>query len=233
MPSTEPLQASTPEPGVLLLELARPDRHNALDAALVEQLHQHFDPLDETARAVVLTSRTPGRFCAGADLDIADTERARVSDSLYALLERMLTAPAPVIAAIDGPAVGGGAQLCLGADVRLGSPHCRLKFVGLGHGLAVGTWALPATAGRRSLDLLLSQRFLPAAEAAALGVLDREVDDPVTEALALARATAAMDRDAVRRAKEQVVASHELLTHLAAERAANGAVFTGRVARET
>lgn len=226
-----PLQVATPEPGVLLLSLARPEVHNALDEALVTQLRQQLEPLADTVRAVVLTSHTPGRFCAGADLAVSDAERARVSEALYALLEQMLTAPVPIIAAVDGPAVGGGTLLCLGADVRLGSPRARVKFVGLGHGLAVGTWALPATAGHRSLDLLLSQRFLPAEEAASIGVLDRLVDDPLTEALALARATTDLDRHAVRRAKEQVVHGQQLLERLAEERAGNVAVFTGRVRR--
>lgn len=228
----EPLRASTPDPGVLLLELDRGERHNALDLALVDQLHQQLDGLDEAVRAVVLTSSAPGRFCAGADLDVPDAERARVSDELYQLLERMLTAAVPIIAAVDGPAVGGGAQLSQGCDVRLGSSRARFKFVGLGHGLAVGTWALPATTGRRGMDLLLSQRFLDAQQAAESGVLDRVVADPRTEALQLARATAALEPNAVRRAKEQLVRGHGLLQRLAEERAGNGAVFTGNVPRE-
>ena len=228
----EPLRTSTPHQGVLLLELDRGQRHNALDLALADQLRQHLDHLDDAVRAVVLTSTTPGRFCAGADLDVPDVERARVSDELYQLLERMLTAPAPIIAAVDGPAVGGGAQLSQGCDVRLGSPQARFKFVGLGHGLAVGTWALPATTGRRGMDLLLSQQFLDAQQAAEIGVLDRVVADPRAEALHLARATAALEPNAVHRAKQQLVDGHRLVQRLAEERAGNGAVFTGTVPRE-
>lgn len=219
---SEPLRASAPEPGVLLLELNRADRHNALDIALVEQLQQQITGIEDRARAVVLASATAGKFCAGADL-----ERAQVSDGLYVLLERMLTAPVPIIAAIDGPTVGGGMQLCLGNDVRLGSAPARFKFVGLGHGLAVGTWALPATAGRRGMELLLGQRFLDAEQAAELGVPDAR-----TEALQLARSTAATEPNAVRRAKEQLMRGNELLERLAAECAGNGAVFTGSVPRE-
>lgn len=225
----EPLRVSTPEPGVLLLELNRPEVHNALNTALVQQLQQQIAGIDDAVRAVVLTSTTTGTFCAGADLDITDEERAQVSDALYELLESVLTAPVPAIAALDGPTVGGGVQLLLGSDVRLGSPQARLRFVGLGHGLAVGTWALPAAGG---MELLLSQRFLDAEQAAARGLLDRVVADPRAEALQLARATTATEPRAVRRAKEQLVRGHGLLQRLAEERAANAAAFTGAVPRK-
>ena len=55
----------------------------------------------------------------------------------------MLTIPAPIVAAVDGAAVGGGAQLALACDVRLGSSRALLRFVGPGHGLAIGAWACP------------------------------------------------------------------------------------------
>jgi enoyl-CoA hydratase/carnithine racemase len=229
---SEPLRASAPDEGVLLLELDRGERHNALDLAAVEQLQQQLAGIDASVRAVVLASTTPGRFCAGADLDVPDAERAQVSDALYVLLEQMLTTPVPIIAAADGPAVGGGAQLCQGCDVRLGSSRARFRFVGLGHGLAVGTWALPATTNRRGMELLLSQRFLDAQQAAEIGVLDRVVADPRAEALQLAQTTATLEPDAVRRAKQQLVRGHGLLQRLAEERAGNGAVFTGSVPRQ-
>ena len=83
-----------------------------------------------------------------ADLSLADDERAQVSDLLYRLYQRMLLSPAPVIAAVDGPAVGGGAQLALASDLRVGGAGARLRFVGPGHGLAVGSWGLPSLVGR-------------------------------------------------------------------------------------
>ena len=106
-----PLLIDRPLDGVVRLRLHRPERSNALDAALVESLHDAFSDLD--ARVVVLASSTPRMFCAGADLGLADEDRMRVSDRLYALYERMLTAPMPLVAAVDGPAVGGGAQLAV------------------------------------------------------------------------------------------------------------------------
>lgn len=228
---TEVLRYDQPAPGVAALRLDRPSRHNALDEGLVESLHRTLARVaaDRATRAVVLTSSTPERFCAGADLSVTADERRRVSDRLYALYERIVTAPVPVFAAVDGPAVGGGAQLALAADVRLGSPRARFKFAGPGHGLAVGPWALPSTVGRRALELVLSQRFVHAEEAASLGLLDRLANDPVGEAIALAEGVRDLDREAVRRAKDHVVRGERLTERLAEERAANAAVFDGVV----
>lgn len=227
---SEKLRHTDPSEGVALLELNRPSVHNALDGELVDALHGAIDRVDRTVRAIVVGSTTPGLFCAGADLSVADTERQQVSEALYGLYERFLTLPVPVLAAIDGPAVGGGAQLALAADVRLGSERARFRFVGPGHGLAVGPWALPSTVGRRGLELVLSQRFLASEEAAALGILDRVVDESAAEAVALAQGVTELERDAVRRAKEQVVRGERLLERLAEERAGN-AVFDGVVRR--
>ncbi|WP_229680128.1 enoyl-CoA hydratase/isomerase family protein [Saccharopolyspora thermophila] len=218
---------------MLVLDLDRPERHNAFDAALVAALLEQLveAAADEVLRAVVIGSTSRGRFCAGADLSVSDEERRGVSDGLYALYERMLRLPIPVVVAVDGAAVGGGAQLALAADVRLGSPQARFRFAGPGHGLSVGPWGLPSTVGRRALELVLSQRFVPADEAAAIGLLDRVVDDPHAAAVDLAASVAQLDRDAVRRAKEHVVAGERLVERLAAERAANTAVFDGAVRR--
>ncbi|MBB5157792.1 enoyl-CoA hydratase/isomerase family protein [Saccharopolyspora phatthalungensis] len=227
------LRCTRPCPAVLLLSLDRPDVHNALNAALVDALHEQLaaTAADATVRAVVLGSSTPGKFCAGADLAVPDAERRKVSDDLYGLYEKMLTLPIPVVAAVDGAAVGGGSQLALAADVRLGSPQARFRFVGPGHGLSVGPWGLPSTIGRRALELVLSQRFVDAEESVAIGLLDRLAEDPLRAAVELADSVARLDGDAVRRAKQQVVEGERLLARLAEERSANAAVFTGEVRR--
>jgi enoyl-CoA hydratase/carnithine racemase len=227
------LSLTAPAPGVGVLSLDRPSVHNAVDQELVTALRTGFAELgaDDSVRAVVLASSTPGRFCGGADLAIPDAERRVVSEELYALYEAMITLPVPVVAAVDGAAVGGGAQLALASDVRLGSARARFLFVGPGHGLAVGLWALPSTIGRRAMDLVLSQRFVNAEEAVTIGLLDRVVEDPLEEAIALAGAVAERDPSAVRRAKEHVVRGERLVERLGQERDGNSAVFTGSVRR--
>ncbi|HWT25103.1 MAG TPA: enoyl-CoA hydratase-related protein, partial [Solirubrobacteraceae bacterium] len=80
----DPLVIDRPRDGVVRLRLNRPARRNALDAGTVEALHEAVAGLDD-ARAAVLASADPPVFCAGADLDLDDAERALVSDRLYAL----------------------------------------------------------------------------------------------------------------------------------------------------
>ncbi|HZA14582.1 MAG TPA: enoyl-CoA hydratase/isomerase family protein [Myxococcaceae bacterium] len=226
------LDIRTPASGVRALLLDRPAAHNALALGTVRALESCIEEVarDRSVRAVVLGSTTAGTFCAGADLTVSDAERAEVSDRLYALYGALIGLPVPVIAAVDGAAVGGGAQLVLAADVRIGSAQARIRFVGPGHGLAVGLWGLPAAVGRgRALDIVLSQRFLSAAEAVVMGLLDRMADDPFAEAVALGSAVCALDPAAVERAKRLIVDWEHLGERLADERAGNFAAFTGRV----
>ncbi len=189
-----------PADGVLRLRLNRPARHNALDAELVAALHDALARPE--ARAIVLGSAAPGQFCAGADLSIAATERVSVSEGLYDLYRRILALEAPVLAAICGPAVGGGAQLAVACDLRVAEPAAWLQFVGPEHGLAVGAWALPGLVGRgRALDLCLTGRRVVAGEALAMGLVDRVAEDADAAALALAGELARLDAGAVARVK--------------------------------
>src|SRR5260370_6646842 len=107
--------------------------------------------------------------------------------------------PASIIAAWDGPAGGGGAQLALAADMRIVGPAALLRFVGLGHGLALGSWALPGLVGRgRALDWALTMRWVGAAEAWQAGLVSKPVDQPEAAAGAPATPLCALDRAAVR-----------------------------------
>jgi enoyl-CoA hydratase/carnithine racemase len=217
--------------GVVTVLLDRPHRHNALDTATVDALHEAFTAAgSDDGRAVVLGSTRPGMFCSGADLRIDDRERAAVSDRLYELYATMIHLPVPIVTAVDGAAVGGGVQLVLAADVRFGSARAALRLAGPGHGLAVGLWGLPSAVGRgAAMHLALSGRSLNAEEAYRLGLLEDLDDDPLAAATALAHAVAELDREAVARAKAAVVLGERLPERLAEERAGNRAVFTGAV----
>lgn len=200
-PTTDSLRVCDDDAtGVRTLSLDRPARRNALDLATVRTLRAQLSR--PGARAIVLASTTEAIFCAGADLSIDPGERAEVSRELYALYEEIAAAPLPVLAALGGAAVGGGAQLAVAADLRVAGPAAWIRFVGPGHGLAVGAWALPSLVGRgRAIDLCLSGRRVHAEEAHAIGLVERLADEPLGVAQTLAAEWAAHDPDAVARVK--------------------------------
>ena len=223
------MRIDRPLEGVVRLLLDRPDRRNALDPPLAKALLAGLMQAGDAV--VVLGSTSPRSFCAGADLSISDAERAAVSDLLYELYERMLAHPAPIVAALDGHVIGGGAQLAIASDLRVGGPGVRIRFAGPGHGLAVGAWGLPSLVGRsRALDLCLTMRSVEAEEALRIGLIDRIDSDPAAAALALARAMADLDRRAVAEIKRLANEGAGLLRALRQERQANSG-WGGAIAR--
>jgi enoyl-CoA hydratase/carnithine racemase len=214
--------------GVLVVRLNRPARRNALDRSLVEALDATFTAVTE--RAVVLGSTDPACFSAGIDISMSDDERAEVSDQLYVLYERMIDLPVPIVAAVGGHAVGGGAQLAVAADLRVGNPATVIRFVGAGHGLAVGGWALPTLIGRgRAIELCTSMRPVGADEALATGLIGRVGEDALSGALAVARELTRLDTGAVGRLKAAIRDEAGLRQALHRERQENRAAWTGHI----
>jgi len=184
--------------GVALLRLNRPESLNALDRALVDALGSALEKAtgDPAVRAIVLTGEG-GAFCSGADLK----EALRELDAGGALGERLASfqrsihlianAAQPVIAAVDGAAVGFGADLALACDIRVLSERAYFeeKFVGIGlMPDGGGTFHLPRLLGfGRALELLLLGERIDAARALALGLTSRVLPpgDLLTESLAL------------------------------------------------
>ena len=215
-----PLLVDHPRAGIARLLLNRPQRHNALDGALVDALHRAVDA--EQSRVIVVGSSGGGRFCGGADTSLDDAERATVSGALYRLYERMLELPRPVLAALDGPAIGGGLQLAIACDLRIAAPGAWLAARGPGHGLAVAAWGLPTLVGRgHALDLCLTGRRIGADEALAIGLVDRIEADPGAAAVALAAELAELDEAAVARVKAIVARAGDPAAALAEEAAGN------------
>ena len=215
-----------PAAGVLRLRFDRPERRNALDRSMVQALLDAFAEPEEPV--VLLGSTTRDAFCAGADLRLADDERAAVSDLLYELYGRMTACDAIIVAALDGSAVGGGAQLAIAADLRVAAPGARIQVAGPGHGLAVAAWALPSLVGRgRAMDLCLTMRPVGAEEALRIGLVDRLADDAAAAGLALATELAELDAAAAARVKRVAWASARALDALEDERAGNRAAWSG------
>ena len=210
--------------GYLRIRLDRPGRRNALDLGMARALHAAFaaDP----AALVLVDSTDPGVFCAGADLTVTDAERASISDLLYDCYEVMITRPGPVIAVLSGAAVGGGAQLAGAADLRVAGPGGKFRWTGPpGRQLAVGAWLLPSLVGRAAaLELIMTGRWVDAAEAERIGLVHQVCADPGQAAAALAGQL--LDRGpGVLGTVKQVTAAGGLLDRLRAERAANQAAF--------
>jgi enoyl-CoA hydratase/carnithine racemase len=218
------LTVETSPAGYRWLRLSRPERRNALDVSLLRAVTDAL--ADEPGVPVLLGSADPRVFCAGADLTITDAERAAVSDLVYDCCETIITRPGPVIAVLTGPAVGGGAQLAAASDLRIAGPRARLRWTGPpGLGLAVGAWLLPDLVGRAAaMDLVLTGRWLEAAEALALGLVNRVCDDPEPVAAGIAADLGDVADVAGRGAGggvKAVMAAGGLLDRMRAERAAN------------
>jgi enoyl-CoA hydratase len=202
-----------------------PRRRNALTAETVDHLLAVLE--EEPGRTVMLGSTTPGVFSAGADLGVDDASRTRLSDRLYACYEAMVTRPGIVVAVVEGAAVGGGAQLCAAADLRVCSPLARWRWAGPGHGLAVGAWILPDLVGRgRALDLTLTGRWLNAEEAVRSGFATRLGEIPWQIAEELTAALAQSDAGALARVKS-ITTQPLLLERLRRERQENRESWSG------
>jgi enoyl-CoA hydratase/carnithine racemase len=197
--SAPPLTADR-DGAVAIIRLNRPDTLNALDAELVSALAAELERTagDSSVRAVVLTG-SGGSFCSGADLKeaLADLESGTALGTrlapFQAAIRTIAGAPQPVIAAVDGAAVGFGADLALACDLRVLSERAYLqeKFVGIGlMPDGGGTFHLPRLIGTgRALELLLFGDKVEAPRALELGLANRVVSASalLDEAMDLAR----------------------------------------------
>jgi enoyl-CoA hydratase/carnithine racemase len=184
-----------------VVTLHRPP-NNYFDTGLIEDIAAAYEALDTSGwcRAIVLASE--GRhFCAG--LDFAGNAGQDIA-ALYRAALRLFVAPLPVVAAVQGSAVGGGCGLALAADFRVATPQTRVSanFARLGfhHGFAL-TVTLPAAVGRQAAaDLLLTGRRVGGEQALALGLCDRlaDGDDLLAQAIVYADELAAAGPLAVR-----------------------------------
>lgn len=208
-------------PGIRVFTLARPPA-NALGLPVIDGLNAALDDADAAGgvKVVVLASGVPGFFAAGADIKHMSTVDPRsfqdYGDKLRATLDRVAAPERVTIAAVDGLALGGGLELAMacalrvgGADARFGLPEVKLGLIpGAG-----GTQRLPRLVGRgRALDIMLSGRQVPAAEAHAIGLVDRIVDagKAEVEALTLAGGLAALSLPAQQAVIRTVDAAFDL-----------------------
>lgn len=126
---------------VTTIELQRPERRNALNSQLVEELREALLKADGAETRVVVLTGQGTAFCAGADLS-GDAFAADYPDRLVELHRVMDAVPVPVIGAINGPAIGAGLQLAMQCDLRVVAPDAFFQFPTSKYGLALDNWSI-------------------------------------------------------------------------------------------
>ena len=194
-----------PAPGVSRITMNRPEKLNAMTTELVSELHGALDHVgtDPACRVVVLTGAGRG-FCSGLDLGgyglaphsahLGRTQASlAVQKHIAALIPHLRSLPQPVIAAVNGPATGGGFALVLGSDIRIASQSARFNAAFIRIGLSacdIGTsWLFPRLVGAaRAQELMLTGRLFGAEEARAIGLVTEVVPEDALLDACLAKA---------------------------------------------
>lgn len=161
---------------VCILELQRSERRNALDTDLCVALKEAVTAaVDDGARAIVVTGAGPA-FCAGADLS-GDVYADGFTDTLLDMLHTVDSVPVPVIAAVNGPAIGAGSQLALAADLRVVAAEAKFAIPAAKLGISVDRWTAHRLAlfvgGGPARTMLLGAEDMSAEEAFARGMANK------------------------------------------------------------
>lgn len=197
------LELAYPRPDIAVVTLNRPEKLNALSYELVETFHVALGDIatNNDCRVVVLTGAGRG-FCSGLDLTEPNPTQAgggiesprsgmRWQERIAELTTRLHRLRQPVIAAVNGPAYGGGFAIAAAADIRLASGTARFctQFIKLGlGGCDIGvSYTLPRIVGAgHAFDLILTAREVDAAEALRLGLVSRVSENVLFDAMAIA-----------------------------------------------
>jgi enoyl-CoA hydratase len=226
-----------PVPEVAVVTLNRPERMNAMAYDVMVPFREALRELgsDNSVRAVVVTGAGKG-FCAGADQESAGTppDASGVTRPTYALRamemleDTILTVRRlhqPVIAAINGAAIGGGLCLALACDLRIASPAAYFRAAGINNGLTASelglSFLLPRAIGStRAADLMLTGRDMGAEEAQRVGLVSSLHDDVVVAAVALGERVATLSQPGIELTKKSLhagISATSLETYLPSE----------------
>lgn len=227
----ETLTLSEPTPGIVVLTLDRPERYNAMTNQMFDELERAaIDLNDEDDLRVIVLTGAGRSFCAGYDLADADLlaglgamgmlhQQERAARALLAVRSVRV----PVIAAVNGPAAGGGLALALQADIRLASPEAKFNAAFVRIGLSAGdlgtSWLLTRLVGPAvTSDIAFTGRLVQADEAARIGLVN-SVSEPgklLDDALELAVAIASNSPGGVQLSKRALQANMEVSSYAAA-----------------
>ncbi|KAF8897736.1 ClpP/crotonase-like domain-containing protein [Infundibulicybe gibba] len=211
-------------PGITCLSLNRPQSKNAISLALLQQLRDSLEEVhyDKSVRALIVRSTTIGSFCAGADLaerrGMTQVQVNKFLADLRDALGRLENLPMPTIAAIDGPALGGGLELSLACDLRVaGSTVTKIGLPETSLGIIPGAGGTQRAARllgpSKAKDLIFTARTLNAQEALQWGLVDYVSDlnaSAFDHALQLAERIAKNAPLALRAAKQAISRSEDL-----------------------
>ncbi len=196
---------------VLRVTLARPERRNAFDAALIAELAEAFGEVGD-ARAVVLSGEGPS-FCAGADvewqrasIELDYDENVEDALRLYRMLEAVDSCPAPVVCAVHGFALGGGSGLVACADIAIAQPDAVFGFTEVRLGIipaVISPFVLARIGAAARRYFLTGERF-DAGTALRIGLVSEIADDAAAAAEPVVEALLTGGPEAVREAKRLV-----------------------------
>jgi len=224
----ETLTLREAEPGIVVLTLNRPERYNAMTNTMFDELERAAVALDQddTVRVVIVTGAGKA-FCAGYDLAAADdlpklgaigmlNQQERAARALLAVRSMRV----PVIAAVNGPAAGGGLSLAL-ADIRIASPEAKFNAAFVRIGLSAGdlgaSWLLTRLVGPGAAsEICFTGRMVLADEAARIGLVNQVADDAVAAAMEVARQIVANSPGGVQLSKRALHANLEVGSYAAA-----------------
>lgn len=230
-PELETLSLEQFAEGVVLLKMNRPHRMNSQTVRMFHEYGIVAKALrDSSARALIITGAGDKAFCAGFDTDEIDVitrlgtrEFLKFMETAAGGVAGIRQLPFPVIAAVNGPASGGGMSLALAADVRLASPSAAFNLAFIKVGLSIGelgtTWALPRLIGLgRACELAYTGRTVRAEEAERIGFVNRVVPAAslLDEALALAQEIARNSPGGVALSKKALLRNQEITSFSAA-----------------
>ncbi|HEX6687364.1 MAG TPA: enoyl-CoA hydratase/isomerase family protein [Solirubrobacterales bacterium] len=190
--------------GVALLRLERPEARNAIDTQMLVELLEHLAVArdDDAVRVLAISSSDQMGLSAGADVKERLDEEGKVRRmQLFAdLYDAIVAFPKPTVAACHGDVVGGGAEIAVACDLRIGGANLRMRFPGAALGVPVGPARLVTLCGLAAAKyLLFSSRTVGADEALRLGLVNRVAPAASTEeaTLELAASVAAHPPEAV------------------------------------
>jgi enoyl-CoA hydratase len=202
---------SVDEKQIALLRLERAEARNAINTEMLDELLIHLERAreDKEARVLVISSNDHLGLSAGADVreELDDQGRVRRMERFARLYDELTAFPKPTVAACHGSVVGGGAEIAVACDLRVGGSNLRMRFPGAELGIPVGPARLVTLCGLATAKyLLLTSRNVGADEALRMGLVHRIAPAAATEeaALKLAAEVAAHPPGAVARVKQML-----------------------------